>query len=214
MTQNRFDSDGISALLDGECDSAETGGLLKRLAKDAEARERLGRYSLARDALHGELAVSLSGDFADRVRAAIDKEPTLLVPNGVAQAARAPAPRSWFKPAAGLAIAASVALVSFIGLEQYSGSGERPSAVAISQNQSQSFATVASAPRTAPAGLLQTSVGGPGASSDQATRWSVEQRDLQNRLNTYLLDHTEYARIGEMNGMLSYSRLVGYDRSR
>ena len=38
--------------------------------------------------------------------------------------------------------------------------------------------------------------------------------DGDNQHNHYLLDHTEYARMGEMNGVVSYSRLVGYGRSR
>ena len=44
------------------------------------------------------------------------------------------------------------------------------------------------------------------------TRWNVQRAELEQRLNNYLLNHMEYAAMGEMQGMLPYSRLAGYDR--
>ena len=119
MTQNSSNNELMSAMLDGECDADQTGRTIKWLAGDPAARARLGRYCAARDALRGELQTSLSASFADRVRSAVDAEPTLLAPrqagDGGAAAATASV-RPWLRPAAGLAIAASVAVVSFIGL--------------------------------------------------------------------------------------------------
>ena len=44
------------------------------------------------------------------------------------------------------------------------------------------------------------------------TRWNVQRAELEQRLNNYLLNHMEYATMGDMQGMLPYSRLAGYDR--
>jgi sigma-E factor negative regulatory protein RseA len=103
----------VSAFLDGELPSAETELLLKRLTRDAELRQSFGRYALIGECLRGPGGAPLSSGFAARVNRAVDGEPaTPALP-----AARASSLR-WWKPLAGTAVAAGVAAVAVVALQQ------------------------------------------------------------------------------------------------
>ncbi len=105
----------VSAFLDGELPSSETELLLKRLMRDAELREGFGRYALIGEALRGADRSPLSGGFAAGVNAAIDGEAAPTLPLSL----RARAPR-WWRPVAGAAVAAGVAAVAVVALQQRS----------------------------------------------------------------------------------------------
>jgi sigma-E factor negative regulatory protein RseA len=107
----------VSAFLDGELPSSETELLLKRLTRGAELRESFGRYALIGEALRaagsGASRSPLSRGFAAGVNAAIDGE---ALPSGSlpihARASR------WWRPVAGAAVAAGVAAVAVVALQQ------------------------------------------------------------------------------------------------
>jgi sigma-E factor negative regulatory protein RseA len=103
----------VSAFLDGELPNSETELLLKRLTRDAELRESFGRYALIGEAMRGASPGVLSRGFSARVNLAIDGEP---VP-AAAQAQSARAPR-WWRPLAGIGVAAGVAAVAIVALQQ------------------------------------------------------------------------------------------------
>jgi sigma-E factor negative regulatory protein RseA len=103
----------VSAFLDGELPNSETELLLKRLTRDAELRQSFGRYALIGETLRGTSRAAFSREFAARVNRSIDGEsaaPAL-------QAIRARHPR-WWKPVALTAVAAGVAAVAVVGLQQ------------------------------------------------------------------------------------------------
>jgi negative regulator of sigma E activity len=104
----------LSALLDGELPPEETTLLLKRLGREAELAQRLTRYRLCGDVLRGE-RVQPRADFTMRVSAAIAAEPPLPAPRAVA---RRTGGTRWLRPLAGLAVAASVAVVAVLVLRQ------------------------------------------------------------------------------------------------
>ena len=103
----------ISAFLDGELPAAESELLLKRLLRDTQLRDSFGRYALIGEAMRGARHVSLRRDFTTSVNGAIDGEV-------VSAAANIPAPggRKWWRPMAGAAVAASVAVVAVVALQQ------------------------------------------------------------------------------------------------
>jgi len=103
----------VSAFLDGELPGSETELLLKRLTRDPELRQSFGRYALIGETLRGTSGASLSLTFAGRVNRAIDGE--RLAPLQPALRAR---PVRWWKPIAGTAIAAGVAAVAVVALQQ------------------------------------------------------------------------------------------------
>ncbi|MEP6548628.1 MAG: sigma-E factor negative regulatory protein, partial [Gammaproteobacteria bacterium] len=102
----------VSAFLDGELPNSEAELLLKRLTRDGELRESFGRYALIGEALRGASPLMEKG-FAGRVNFAIDGEP--IPANGQLSLARAP---RWWRPFAGAAVAAGVAVVAVVALQQ------------------------------------------------------------------------------------------------
>jgi negative regulator of sigma E activity len=107
----------VSAFLDGELPSSETELLLKRLTRDAILRESFGRYALIGEALRcagrGTERSRLSRGFAAGVNAAIDGEAVPAAPLPL----HGRAPR-WWRPVAGAAVAAGVAAVAVVALQQ------------------------------------------------------------------------------------------------
>jgi sigma-E factor negative regulatory protein RseA len=103
----------VSAFLDGELPGTETELLLKRLTRDGELRESFGRYALIGEALRGSGSQILTRGFASRVNLAIDGEP--MVAQVAASTIR---DRRWWRPLAGVTVAAGVAAVAIVALQQ------------------------------------------------------------------------------------------------
>ena len=104
----------VSAFLDGELPNSETELLLKRLTRDGELRESFGRYALIGEAIRGNSRGLVTKNFAGRVNLAIDGEPVVAA-GGQARESRAP---RWWRPFAGAAVAAGVAAVAVLALQQ------------------------------------------------------------------------------------------------
>jgi sigma-E factor negative regulatory protein RseA len=205
--------EALSALVDG-CDAdgrdlsgdSPRGGadMLGKLRDDAALRRCWERYHLVRDIIRGDYAMPLDRGFADSVSRAIAAEPVVLAPDRSASKKSLPKspPKSpmhpWLKLAAGFAIAASVAVVSFMGLKS------------LEQPDSPPASSVAVNSGVIPTGAEETLP----VVNRLGTRWHLDRADVEQRLNLYLLNHTEQASMGEIQGMLPYSRLVGYDATQ
>jgi sigma-E factor negative regulatory protein RseA len=104
----------VSAFLDGELPESETELLLKRLTRDADLRESFGRYALIGESMRGSSrAPSVSRGFAARVNRAIDGEPA----TAVREPQKAAATR-WWRPVGMAAVAAGVAAVAVVALQE------------------------------------------------------------------------------------------------
>jgi negative regulator of sigma E activity len=103
----------VSAFLDGELPNSESELLLKRLTRDADLRASFGRYALIGETLRGASRAPVSRGFAARVNRAIDGEPATAIPQ-VMRTARG----RWWRPVAGAAVAAGVAAVAVVALQQ------------------------------------------------------------------------------------------------
>lgn len=170
----------LSALADDELSVPEQALLLRRLAQDAALRDEWERIHLMRDALHNELPSRMGPSLSARVMAALEDEPAPAVSGGWRRLSRRIA-----KPLAGLAVAASVAAMAIVGLEQLMGPGQE---------------SVAPAPRLAAVDTPATQVSG--------TRW--DQPEMGSRLNAYLVNHSEHTG-SSLQGMMNYVRIAGYD---
>ncbi len=192
------DKEQISALLDGELPEHEAARCLDRLTRDPDLRSAWGRYHLIGDALRGEPLGLPGGGLAERVSAALEREPAILA----APARRASKNRGrpeWLRPLAGAAIAASVAVVTLISYPYLVGDASKAPASAV---------TVVKA-TTAPPPLAVRYADHAG------TRWKNLQRpEVESRLNRYLVDHNEYAAPAGMTGVLPYASFVSYDENR
>jgi len=176
----------ISALVDDELDEAEHAFLIKRLEADVTLRHSLLRYQLISDSLQNHVPRKIDPDFHIGVQLALQDDPDIQV--GPARLARL------FKPVAGLAIAASVAVVAVFSL----------------QSVRQEIPAGASAVATAP--LPDELV--PADLTPQLASKPVNSSAGAQGLDLYLVNHNEYAVTRGMQGMLPYVHLVGHDNER
>ncbi|RUO34732.1 sigma-E factor negative regulatory protein [Aliidiomarina soli] len=109
----------LSALLDGE---DVNHSLLDRMLKDDEQKSTLQRYQLASSIIRNDVQPGMAIDISAAVAAQVAAEPAHR--KAVAATAKAgwwkPAANdAWWRPAASFAVAASVALVTVIGVTNY-----------------------------------------------------------------------------------------------
>lgn len=177
-----------SALLDGESEASDQKPLLDALAEDSEARARLGRYSMIGDALRGEQPQVDALSVADAVRERLQREPVILAPS---RSGKRREPARWWQPAAGLAIAASVALVA-VGIVPR---------------------LLSDAPESTPAPVQVVGVPAvqPVLVSSPGTHWTDSRPEQEERLNSYLADHNEFATQGAVPTIVPYATFVSYD---
>jgi len=110
---NKESREHLSCLMDGEI-SAETGRfLVRRLGADEQLCATWARYHLVRDCLRHQDGAWAGESLADRVQQAIQGEGLPAAPHKVR--------RTWLRPVAGLAVAASVALMAIVAVGPQSG---------------------------------------------------------------------------------------------
>lgn len=171
----------ISALVDDELADAERRLLLERLAREPALRAHWSNYQLISDSLRQSLAPLTDPGLAERVMAAVDAEPAPVTEPASPW-------RGLVKSVAGLAVAASVAVVAVLTLQT---------------------------PEVAPPGTGVQVAATPPAPADYVRLTpapAVPVAQTQDRLNEYLVNHSEYAASGGMPGMLPHARIVGYER--
>ncbi|UCE88909.1 MAG: sigma-E factor negative regulatory protein [Pseudomonadota bacterium] len=175
-------SEQLSALVDGELAEQEYELLLARLENDPELRARWARYNMISDALRNHLPDRLAPSLATRVGASLGGEPA------PASAAAIGASSGRFgKQLAGGALAAAVAVVAIIGVQQQVGDSDSGAQTAELAAPSPKLEQVESAVAEVPA-----------------------DRELvrRARFNRYLVNHNEYSAAGGMQGLLPYTRIV------
>jgi sigma-E factor negative regulatory protein RseA len=171
----------VSAFLDGELPDTETELLLKRLTRDGELRESFGRYALIGEAIRGTSRGLLTKGFAGRINFAIDGEPV----GSAGHVAQARAPR-WWRPLAGTAVAAGVAAIAVLALQQRAvAPALRPALALTAQN------TAATAPREAISYTVPvTPAAAPAAMPP-------------TRLTNYVFAHSKYSSGLDQRGVLA-----------
>ena len=104
-------TDKLSALMDGELRDLEHWS--KQLASDKTMQAVWHRYHIARDAMKGQLSDYPQLDISASVSKALENEPVILAPLW-----RRIQPRTVFKQVAGLAVAATVATLAVLSVQQ------------------------------------------------------------------------------------------------
>ena len=186
MANNKH-KEHVSGLVDDEIDGSRGRFLLSRLSHDNDLRACWRRYHLYGDILRGARrrpGVDLTG----AVAAAIADDPAPQ---------RQTAVGGWFKPLAGIAVAASVAVAAFTGLYQAPNAGGSADAVPLAAEEA-SFSAGPSVPQ-------QASVASATATPDRDP-WA------STRLQSYVLRHNEAtARRGQ--GLVPYIYMVSAPRT-
>jgi sigma-E factor negative regulatory protein RseA len=166
----------LSALVDDELTGSEHAMLFRRIESDDQLYQRLSRYQLISDALQNHLPERVDTAFSLRVQGMLRSEPAQSGYSRLAALAR---------PAAGLAVAASVAVMAVISIQS-----------ARQETVSPADVVAVSAP---PAGDYMRVSDEPGNPS------------ADRKLDMYLVNHNEYAVNRGMQGMLPYVRIVGHE---
>jgi len=182
----------LSALMDGESLDNE---LLSSLSKDRALQQSWQSYHLIRDTLRGDVGQVMHLDIADRVAAALEKEPARLVPSAVQESQ--PQPHTWQKmpfwdkvrPWASqitqIGMAACVSLAVIVGVQQYN----QPSAPS-NASESPAFTTLPIMGQASPVSL--------GVPADSFSTGSGQQQQVQEqrkRINAMLQDYELQRRL-------------------
>jgi sigma-E factor negative regulatory protein RseA len=182
----------LSALMDGELSAEEIDAVLQAIKAEGQARSQWASYHLIRDSLQGHLPEIALRDIAREISQALEQEPTLLVaaPAETEEVVQRP-PQQW-RYATGLALAASLSAVTVLGVQALTGR------------------VITSDPAVA----IVKSPTSPGTETPvlDSQHWAVLEPEVKERLNIYLVNHTEY--VDNMPGMLRYGRIVSYESSR
>ncbi len=187
----------LSALSDDELNDTEQPLLLGRLQRDPELRACLGRYQLIGEVMRGSGAAATLG-VAERVQQALSEDAALDA--GVSSVASR---KMWWRPVAGLAVAASVALVAVLTVTSVN---DAPTdAVPV-------LATSAPADVLATAATLNPVITQVDDVADEA-QWDRLDPSIDKRLSGYLVNHNEYAASHGVQGVMPYVRIVGHDTS-
>ena len=199
----------ISALVDDEIHDTELKTVITELTKNKASAECWQRYNLISDALRNNLPDAVEPDLARRVQLALENEPTVLAP----QRMRIPAKMlPALKQVGGMAVAASVAVVMVVSLQNDQQSGLDAGQQMVQQQKT--------APPSAPATLV-ADVEQPAVQPQQPVAVSsrpvlvadierpqpvaVSPQAFDPRFESYLINHSEYA---VTTGMLPYARVV------
>ena len=205
----------LSSLLDDYRATDQDKSVLSGLQGDVNQQYTLQRYQMIGDVMRKEIPDQIRTDFLSELKHKIDQEPAYnLKPEPAAKTEKEP---SWlwsslFKPVAGLAVAAGVAVVTVATLQSPSNpqdAGEIIAATDASQARVEQLAqlpVVTNAVRVA--GNQST------ASTSNGTSWKIKRSepDMQTKLNTYLINHNEYSH--SMQGIIPQARVVGFDGQR
>ena len=176
----------ISAFLDGDMHQDELMSF--SLSSEPEDAKIAQRYQIIGDVMRGELSDSSFVDVSDAVREALANE-TIVVEEQISPA-RSKVVSSgwnlatWFKPAAGMAVAASVAVVMVVTLSSQESGGPAPVA---SNTELQPVVTTADVKST-----------------------DKNAKDL----TPYVNQHLEYATQDTLQGRLPFIRAVGYEAEK
>ena len=191
MMQNDLD-EKLSAMADGELGAEETRFLIRRLANDPEARAQLSRYHAISAAARQEY-VPGADSLGSRVAEALAAEPVHEYASRRWQ--------RWLQPVAGGAIAATVALALVLAWPMFSDTPQRSAPIAQSDTLTPPLAST-------------TAVG-----RDERLQLASQPNDMRDaqirqRLNPYLVNHSEHASGGQLGGTLKYARIVSHDADR
>ena len=205
MMNNRDEQ--LSAFHDGALNQEELKEFLHDLQQNpVEDAEKSFRYSLMSDAMRDEVDAISFMDVSAAVHRAIDKEDTYVasVSNTSVSVNRKFDFSSWLRPLSGMAIAASVAMVtvvSFRTVETESSAGV-PQLATETQTQQDYIQVTDVLP-----------VNSDLTKQARVVSVNAEQQNSALRaqqLNEYLMDHSGYAGQNAVQGMMPYVRVVSY----
>ncbi len=181
---DKLGQEWVSAAVDGEVE----GQAMADLAADKGSHDKWRNYHMIGDAMRGELPDTINLDLSASIAQAIDDEPAIVAPSIQTTAkAEVDKPKGnvvpLFKQFGQYAIAASVALVAVIGVQNYQQQGPEQEPISVLSTRPLVGTASPVSLQTGPVQQVQS-----GNSNEQV----YEQR---RRLNTYIQDHMLQQRL-------------------
>lgn len=179
----------ISRFVDNELDLQQALSLIPEVSKNAELKKKLNRYQLVSQALKSEEGVILKSDFAEKISEQIKQEPVYFIPQKKARI-------TWQKTS--LAVAASLALVAVMA----------PKIIKQNTPDAQDVLMVAQQNQQQPVEMN---------SAEQRRQQLLrlrQQRRANQRLNDYLLAHSNGIYTIGASNYQPYARVAGYSQER
>ncbi len=194
----------ISALLDDALDQQELNAFLQDLKRDdVEDAEQVHRYQMIGNAMRDELNESSFMDISAAVHRAIEQEPEI---NAAVKKSR-PTIFNFsglVRPFAGMAVAASVAMVTVVAFRTVETESVEDSVQTIAEAQPQIKNNTSRITPVNPAIASHVRV----ASTADINKPSQLQA---KQLSEYMMNHSGYAGQTTMQGMMPYVRVVSFD---
>ncbi|RUO22519.1 hypothetical protein CWE08_04905 [Aliidiomarina iranensis] len=186
MTEHQKEQ--LSALLDGHFDGDEA---VHELVENASQRERWFRYQLTGAVIRGEAISGQPFDISASVAAQIAAEPKhAAAPKSAWQNVQQWLQRGWFRPAANVAVAAGVAIVTVVGIQNY-----QPVADGVAIPDAGTGAAVNQGFETRPLGGVINPV-----SFNMTNTAVVDQQEADNErrlLQSFFFDHQQQLQLNE-----------------
>ena len=187
----------LSALLDNALDRKELNQFMQDLKRDPVAdAERIHRYRIISDVMRAEFSEASLMDVSAAVQRAVEQDdaPAVVRPGWLSRFFNMPA---LVKPLSGMAIAASVAMVTVVAVRTVSTDTDSAPVQAVAELGLQPVTPV----NPAIAQHVRA------ASTDAS-----QQNRLRNKqLSEYMINHSGYAGQAGGAGMVPYARVIGFD---
>lgn len=181
----------LSALIDGaEVDER----VLERMLRDDEQLSTWQRYQLAGAIVRSEIQPGMPLDISAAVADKVAHEPAIIAPRK-RRWLKPAANDSWWRPAASFAVAASVALVTVIGVHNYQLPPNGEPAV----NSAATSAERSTNPvfETSPIGGMASPVSFNAVQGQPATNSSDQDSAQRRQLQSFFIDHQQQSQLGQ-----------------
>ena len=192
----------LSALVDGELGARSAAEVIDVLLESNELQVHWSRYHVVRDVLRHKVYPDAGAKLCARVRRCLADEPVHFPRRRLL---------SWrwretLRPLAGVALAATVAVVAILAVR---GLGQLPDQPKTAQAPPARVAAGIT-PAIRPASTTTQREFRPEAL--RRLQWNSTEPAVVDRLTGYLVDYNEHVG-GPITGMHPYARIVGYDTS-
>ena len=182
MSDEKFEK--LSAFMDGETEL--TRSELDELSSSEELKACWSRYHVIRETMTQRVNMQVTDDWYDKLNAQLENEPVVLAPANI----KSSPGQKVFKQVAGFAVAATVAAIAIVSLQnnQIDPTNSSPELAQVEP------AVTVTQPNQA---IARVSTNNKRLSKEEASK-----------LIGYIVNHTEYSVAGKMQGMLPYMRIV------
>lgn len=182
----------LAALIDGESGPGGFEAAIRAAEQDAELRRRFERGLLIGQAMRGEPLMPAASAIAERVSARLVSEPVSIRPRP-----RVKASPQLNRPAAALALAASVVAVAvLVGPGLISGPIDGEGGPALTDATARGSG--------GPDGL-----NAPASATGVVSQWAMDEPAGSTALDELLVDHRERASASGLTGFIPYAAVVG-----